>query len=118
LTYRKIPGAIFIDDARLQFPSGTYTYEGVIADIYLACGDIATIDGLMDTLSLSHSTASPELVRHTLEQFCSDGLMLRENSSYLSLALPANPNYVPVSDYPSRASVKAGAVDCSTAAMG
>jgi len=96
LVYRRTPGALFIEDNRGSKRRGTYSFRDPVATIYTECDEtmrtpravrsaMAT-DGRLPALSESD-------VQEALDEFCRLGLMVGEDGRYLSLALPANPNW-------------------------
>lgn len=96
LSYRRIPGAVLIDCSDVRGRSGTYRVSGANAEIYHFCGEtMRTPTQVSDYLcDLTEEPAHAlEDIRNALEAFCRAGLMLGEDDKYLSLALPANPNW-------------------------
>jgi len=94
LVYQRAPDWIQILDRR-DGELLTHSFDGFEAAIYEFCGETdRTETQVREELELSHSvTAQPTAIRATLEKFCALGLMLTEDGRYLSLALPANPNW-------------------------
>jgi len=94
LVYQRAPDWIQILDRR-DGELLTHSFDGFEAAIYELCGETdRTETQVREELELSHSvTAQPTAIRATLEKFCALGLMLTEDGRYLSLALPANPNW-------------------------
>jgi ribosomal peptide maturation radical SAM protein 1 len=87
LTYRSAPGFIQIYDGRYQDQQGTYTFEGTLADIYLACGERpTTAAAVRNTLRLNLPVAAVEDV---FSEFQRRGLMFLDESLAVALALPA-----------------------------
>ncbi|MEV4641211.1 RiPP maturation radical SAM C-methyltransferase [Actinoplanes sp. NPDC049548] len=87
LTYYSAPGFLQIYDGRHAGAEGTYTFEGDLAEIYLACvdrpiGDAAVRERLGGRLPL-------EAVRAAFAGFAERGLMVLDGSAGLALALPA-----------------------------
>lgn len=88
LKFWSSPNFLQIDDLRDPTRYGTYTFTDQLAALYQACSDRPRASTtLRQELSLSES---PEDIESALDEFCAQGLMIREGSSYLSLALPAN----------------------------
>jgi len=87
LTSRSAPGFVQIDDRRPHREEGTYTFEGVLADIYSACGDRpTTAAAVREKLSLDLPI---EAVREVFSEFQRRGLMFLDGSLALALAVPA-----------------------------
>jgi hypothetical protein len=89
LTYRSAPGFLQIHDARHTGHDGTYTFEGTLAEIYLACTDrpvtaAAVRDRLRPERPLSY-------VEEVLQEFQRRGLLFRDETLAVAvaLALPA-----------------------------
>jgi ribosomal peptide maturation radical SAM protein 1 len=89
LRYWSSPGQLQIYDGRWPERAGTYTFEGVLADIYLACADRPT------TASAVRARLGLDLPVDTIEQIFGEfqrrGLLFRDESLALALALPAVP---------------------------
>jgi hypothetical protein len=94
LIYQRAPDWIQIVDRRAE-QTTAHAFDGRDAAIYEHCGETdRTVEAICKHLAESAETASgPDEVRAALEKFCALGLMLEENSRFLSLALPANPNW-------------------------
>ncbi len=89
LNYWSAPGFVQIDDLRDVEKSGTYTFQGALADIYLCCSDRAmTAAGVRDALKLNESE---DEIAEALHEFTGRGLMFHESGHFLSLAIPATP---------------------------
>jgi ribosomal peptide maturation radical SAM protein 1 len=89
LTYWSAPGLLQIHDGRHRERAGTYTFEGLLADIYLACADRpTTAAAIRDRLP---QTCSVTVVEEALEEFQRRGLVFRDDTLALALALPAVP---------------------------
>ncbi|MET9913481.1 RiPP maturation radical SAM C-methyltransferase [Streptomyces sp. NPDC006476] len=87
LTYRSAPGLVQIHDNRPRESAGTYTFEGTLADIYLACADRAvTASAIRDKLRPARSIA---FIEEVLEEFRRRGLVFRDEALTLALAVPA-----------------------------
>jgi len=87
LTYWSAPGFLQIHDSRHPGRAGTYTFEGTLADIYLACTDRpATAAAVRDRLRLEQSAG---FVEEVFDEFQRRGLMLRDDTLAVALALPA-----------------------------
>jgi ribosomal peptide maturation radical SAM protein 1 len=87
LTYRSAPGFLQIYDGRYPGRGGTYTFEGALADIYLACTDRpATATAVRDKLRLERPAG---FVEEAFAEFAQRGLMFRDGTLALALALPA-----------------------------
>jgi hypothetical protein len=89
LRYWSSPGFLQIHDARHPETEGTYTFEGVLADIYLACSDRPIgASAVRDRLD---GRVPVELVQEAFDEFARRGLMFLDDTLALSLALPAGP---------------------------
>jgi hypothetical protein len=65
--------------------AGTYTFEGTLADIYLACTDRpATAAAVRDRLGKPVG-----LIEEVFDEFQRRGLMFRDDKLAVALALPA-----------------------------
>ncbi|WP_285558445.1 RiPP maturation radical SAM C-methyltransferase [Actinoplanes regularis] len=87
LTYFSAPGLLQIYDTRHPGAEGTYTFEGDLAEIYLACvdrpiGAAAVRERLPRRLPL-------DAVQEAFAGFAERGLMFLDGPSALALALPA-----------------------------
>jgi ribosomal peptide maturation radical SAM protein 1 len=89
LTYWSAPGFLQIYDGRHPGREGTYTFEGQLADIYLACSDRPS------TAPAVRARIGPDLpveaVHEAFDEFRRRGLMFLDGSLALALALPAVP---------------------------
>lgn len=91
LVSRRAPGILFVEDRRGSERCGTYTFRDPVASIYSACDEtMRTPKGVAAELDGRLSEAE---VRTVLDEFCRLGLMVSEADRYLSLAVPANPNW-------------------------
>jgi radical SAM superfamily enzyme YgiQ (UPF0313 family) len=87
LTYRSAPGFLQIHDTRHPGRGGMYTFEGALADIYLACTDRpATPAAVRDRLGLGQPAG---FVEEAFDEFQRCGLMFRDGTLAVALALPA-----------------------------
>jgi ribosomal peptide maturation radical SAM protein 1 len=96
LVYRRAPDTVLIDDARGPDRHGTYAFHGPLAEMYDFCSEtMRTAAQIQEHLRRRYSgtEAAEDDVRWALEEFCQRELMLGEDGRYLSLALPANPNW-------------------------
>jgi ribosomal peptide maturation radical SAM protein 1 len=87
LTYFSAPGFLQIYDGRHPGAEGTYTFEGDLAAVYLACvdrpiGAAAVCERLGGRLPLA-------AVQEAFTGFAERGLMFLDGSAALALALPA-----------------------------
>jgi ribosomal peptide maturation radical SAM protein 1 len=83
------PGFLQIYDGRGQGPSGTYTFEGTLAEIYRACSDRPrTAAGVRDELGLGLPV---EAIDEIFLEFGRRGLMFLDGRLAVALALPAVP---------------------------
>lgn len=96
LTYRRTLDSLYVDDNRGDSRRGSYAFYGPLASIYEACSDAimtpAQLAAHLETLPDGGSYPE-EQIKEALEEFCKLGLMVKEDGKYLSLALPANPNW-------------------------
>jgi ribosomal peptide maturation radical SAM protein 1 len=89
LKYWSAPGFLQIYDGRRPGHEGTYTFDGAIARIYLACSDRPmTAAAVRESLGLAQP---PEFVHEVFKEFCERGLMFLDEPFALALALPAAP---------------------------
>ena len=87
LKYWSAPHYVQIYDERKQGQGGTYTFEGTLADLYLACSNRpTTADAVRRELDL-HLPA--EAIHELFEEFGKRGLMLLDGQFALALAIPA-----------------------------
>ena len=87
LKYWSAPGYLQIYDGRYPGKEGTYTFEGPLADIYLACSDRpTTASAVRDKLG---QKLPVETVREAIEEFAQRGLMFLDESLAVALAIPA-----------------------------
>ncbi|AVT33661.1 RiPP maturation radical SAM protein 1 [Plantactinospora sp. BC1] len=87
LTYWSSPGYLRIYDARHPRREGTYEFRGLLAEIYLGCAERPTSAAALRS-RLSTPVPVPT-VEEAIGEFCARGLMFRDGSLALSLALPA-----------------------------
>jgi ribosomal peptide maturation radical SAM protein 1 len=87
LTYWSTPGFLQIYDGRREGSEGTYTFEGTLADIYLACTDRPTTAAAVRR-GLGAAVSEGE-VREVFEEFGRRGLMFLDGTLGVALALPA-----------------------------
>lgn len=89
LTYWSAPGFLQIHDGRHPGSAGTYTFQGALADIYVACTDRpTTAAAVRDRLRLTRSTGAVEDI---FAEFQQRGLMFLDRPLAVALALPAIP---------------------------
>ncbi len=96
LVYRRTPGVLFVEDGRAGDRLGTHTFREPVATIYAEC--VETMRRPADVRSaMANDGSLPALsedeVREILEGLSGLGLMVGEDGWYLSLAIPANPNW-------------------------
>jgi len=93
LVYQRAPSWIQIIDRREEQVRG-HAFNGYQAAIYEACGETdCTVNALKQQLEEAGAPETTARIQDALDEFCYLGLMLHENGRYLSLALPANPNW-------------------------
>lgn len=86
LTLRRGGGFIEIEDARDPATPGTYTFDGMLADLYLACSDAPrSAEAVLPLVDPGGAVAE---VRSCLDEFCALRLMAEDGGEYLSLAVP------------------------------
>jgi ribosomal peptide maturation radical SAM protein 1 len=86
LKYRSAPGLVEIYDGRHPGREGTYTFEGALAEIYLACSDRPMkAAAVRERLSVDMPM---EGVVEVLGEFAQRGLMFLDGSLAVALALP------------------------------
>lgn len=89
LTYWSAPHFVQIYDERRPGNGGTYSFEGTLADLYLACTDRpVTAAAVRRELGLRLSAGA---VQEVFTEFGRRGLMFLDGNLALSLALPAVP---------------------------
>jgi ribosomal peptide maturation radical SAM protein 1 len=96
LYYRRTRDSLFVDDNRGPERRGTYALYGRMALIYEYCSEtMRTVPQVTRHLASSPQRLKcpVEEVQAAMSEFCRVGLMLNEDDHYLSLALPANPNW-------------------------
>ncbi len=87
LKYWSAPDYLQIYDGRHPGAEGTYTFEGALADIYLACSDRPiTASAVRDRLGPG---VPVETVQEAFDEFARRGLMFLDGSLALALAIPA-----------------------------
>jgi ribosomal peptide maturation radical SAM protein 1 len=87
LKYWSAPHFIQIYDERQQGHGGTYTFEGTLADLYLACNSRPTTAAAVRRELDLHLPV--EAVHEVFEEFQKRGLMFLDGQFALALALPA-----------------------------
>ena len=88
LTQFSSPGFLQIEDLRDSQNPGTYTFTDPLASLYVSCMEKPrTAGGLRQEL---HLTWAEEEIQSALDEFCKSGLMMRDGTFFLSLALPSN----------------------------
>ena len=87
LTYRYAPGFLQITDHRGSTPSGTYTFDGALADIYVACAERPATAAAVH--NRTGGTVPVELIDEAFGEFGRRGLMFLDGTLALALALPA-----------------------------
>ena len=78
-----------IEDARNLSDPGTYTFEGPLASLYTAL-----VDRPCGAARIREELKLPwpvEEIEAALDEFCANGLMMRDDKLFLALALPATP---------------------------
>ncbi len=94
LVYQRAPDWIQIVDRRDPEAPKAHAFHGVDAAVYDLCGDTDhTASRVLSLLRESGTDVDAEDVERALRRFCELDLMIDEEGSYLSLALPANGNW-------------------------
>lgn len=95
LVYRRAPDWIQIIDRRNPEDPAVHALHGISAAVYEACSETDRTPERVteDLLSSGWSDVSAARVEDILVSFVSRGLAVQEDRHYLSLALPANPNW-------------------------
>lgn len=95
LVYQRGAGRLTVTDGREQGPARVLTYGELAARVYECCTPTAhSVPAIARTLrDTDEMTVAPEAIQETIDSFTADGLMLEEDGSYLSLALPVNSNW-------------------------
>lgn len=94
LFYRRIRDAVLIDDERDRESKGTHVFHGPMAAMYeLGTATMCTVAAVTEHLREAGHAYGEDEVRWGLDEFCRRGLMIAEDGRYLSLAVPANPNW-------------------------
>jgi ribosomal peptide maturation radical SAM protein 1 len=92
LSYLRVPDWLQVVDRRAEEPAAHAFYDQE-AEIYDYCGETdRTVEAIRSHFGQQGRPLSEGEVRAALGKFCELGLMLQEKSSFLSLAIPANPN--------------------------
>ena len=87
LTYWSAPHFVQINDQRRPEQAGTYTFEGTLADLYLACTiRPTTAAAVRRELRLDLPV---EAIQEIFTEFRDRGLMFLDDQFALALALPA-----------------------------
>ena len=92
LRYRKAVTSIVVEDGRKR-RRRVYSYSNGRAVLYEYCADARTLS------DITRDVGTGEWVRDALEEFVQKDLMLFMDGRYLSLALPANPNFELASEH-------------------
>ncbi|HEY9402814.1 MAG TPA: RiPP maturation radical SAM C-methyltransferase [Pyrinomonadaceae bacterium] len=94
LVYQRAPDWIQVIDRRLDQPA-VHAFDRREAFIYEFCGETHhSVEIIRKKLrEADGDNATTAEVASVLERFCELGLMLEEDGSFLSLALPVNPNW-------------------------
>jgi ribosomal peptide maturation radical SAM protein 1 len=95
LVYRRAPDWIQIVDRRRPDEPAVHALHGLDAAIYEACSETDRTPARVarELASSGWSEPSAAVIEDALERFCAHGLAVQEDGRFLSLALPANPNW-------------------------
>jgi ribosomal peptide maturation radical SAM protein 1 len=88
LTFSYSADVVQISDFRGEEES-TYVLEGPAAQLYKAASDRPV--GVQRAIEIAGVDVAPAAVERAFGELCESGLMMRDGSSYLALALPATP---------------------------
>jgi ribosomal peptide maturation radical SAM protein 1 len=110
LSFRRGPGFLVVNDRRPDFEKADYQFDGVEAEIYLACDAGATPERIHAQLSAGEAD-KPDVdeIREFLDELVDSKVMYREGNVYLALAVAANGNAVQESAAQTQAVRDAGA---------
>jgi ribosomal peptide maturation radical SAM protein 1 len=87
LQFFRVPGFLEIEDRRDAANIVTHSFQDALAEIYFAVTDHPRrVDAIKRELGLKHPL---DELSEALEEFCRRGLMMKDDDSYLALALPA-----------------------------
>ena len=90
LTFRSSPGFLQIEDRRSCMESLSYSLTGPLASLYAGCSDQPQgPSALRQRLGVDWSESK---IEKTLDELCTQGLMMRDGELYLSLAIPVSPD--------------------------
>jgi len=88
LSYRRGPGFLLIQDRRPGLETADYRFDGIEAEIYLACDAGATAAEICRKLKAEGDDSIDAIeIENYLQQLVEARLMYREGSSFLSLAV-------------------------------
>ena len=87
LIYRSAPGFLQIDDSRHAESTGVHTFRGPLAQLYHFCSERPVSSAQVKRELLRDFSESE--IRDALNEFCDMGLMMTDDGTYLSLAVPA-----------------------------
>lgn len=95
LVYKRGPDRVTILDGREEGGQTTHVFCDLAADVYEACNaTYRDVSGVVRELQANlQRDIDPVEIAAVLDMFADKGFMLREKGKYLSLALPANPNW-------------------------
>jgi ribosomal peptide maturation radical SAM protein 1 len=88
LKYYRAPTTVIIEDARISEDIKRFRFDGVVADLYLACSDHPRSTTSLISEFKRHCLSAEALCQYLAEFRCK-GLMLKDGDTHLSLALPA-----------------------------
>jgi hypothetical protein len=93
LSFRRGPGFLVVNDRRPGFEKADYQFDGIEAEIYLACDAGTTPERIRAQLPADgDDTPDVDEIREFLDELVDSKVMYREGNSYLSLAVAANGN--------------------------
>lgn len=95
LVYQRGAGRLTVTDGRGRGAARVLSYRELAARIYECCTPTAhTVPAIARSLRDSHQMdVEQAAIEEAIEAFTADGLMLEEDGSYLSLAIPVNSNW-------------------------
>jgi hypothetical protein len=83
------PGFVQIEDHRPSHDTGTFTFRGSLARLYLACSDRPLTAG-EGAASLAGAYSIEDVTR-ALDEFVARGLVFRDENLFVALAVPVLP---------------------------
>ena len=91
LIYRRGEGFVLIEDRRCMLEQADHTLTGPVAAVFLQCDSGARPSTVLQKLQHRFPSLTMADVERVLAMLCEMRLIFQEDSRFLSLALPANP---------------------------